>query len=347
MFTINSVPKSSYIKGFEWTGERIPYPEENIKGDTYPITWASDDVIYTSAGDPFWGESIDGLDVERFDGTPEDYKISKVNHMNDFLGWGGNGPKPTGMICVDGLLYLAVQNMRNMQVPAFNEGSQHGSDATILTSYNKGFFWAPSFQNIKEPMFPGHKFGGPAFINYGKDNENAIDEYIYAVSSDQWDSGSNLRLGRVHKSSIMDRNAWQWVRAFDIDNDAIFGYSLDDAIPILSLHGCIGAPEMVYIKQINRYIFFTWRLHKNFSPVDGTDLIVMESPTPWGPFSLVYTEEYWEGKEFNPYCPRLPLKWLSEDGKEGTLLFSGSWSKYGQEKLYYRANTRNFRFVMA
>jgi len=46
------------------------------------------------------------LDVEKFTGEPEDYVITKVNHMNDYLGWGGNGQKPTGMICVDGVLYL-------------------------------------------------------------------------------------------------------------------------------------------------------------------------------------------------------------------------------------------------
>jgi len=31
----------------------------------------------------------------------------------------------------------------------------------------------------------GHKFGGPSFVQFGKNNEDARDEYVYAVSSGQ------------------------------------------------------------------------------------------------------------------------------------------------------------------
>jgi len=36
--------------------ERIPYPEKEIKGDTYPMIWASDGHIYAGVGDPLWGK---------------------------------------------------------------------------------------------------------------------------------------------------------------------------------------------------------------------------------------------------------------------------------------------------
>lgn len=341
-----SIPKSTVIKGIEWLSERIPYPEADIKGDTFPMTWADDDEIYTSAGDPLWGESRSGLDVEKFSGMPPDYKITKVNHMNDYLGWGGDGPKPSGMICVDGILYLAFQNMRRTRRPAHGLISQHGSDAQIVYSTNKGHFWVPTLCNIEAPMFPGHKFGGPAFINFGKNNANARDEYVYAVSTDQWDNGSNLRLGRVLKERIMDREAWEWVCAFGPGGEPAWSHDLEEAIPVLSIHRWIGLPEMVYLAGIERYLLLTWRLHRDFSPDDGTDLLIFEAPEPWGPFSLVYYEEYWEGKEFNPYCPRLPLKWMEPDGVTGWLQFSGSWGENGQAKLYYRSNIRKFRLKL-
>src|SRR5512141_963642 len=132
MATRFSIAKSTYIKGFEWCGERIPYPEPDTKGDTYPMTWADDGEIYAAAGDPLWGETRDGLDVEKFSGGPTEYKITKVNPMNDYTGWGGNGPKPSGMICVDGVLYLAFQNMRGNQKAPYSLISQHGSDAHII-----------------------------------------------------------------------------------------------------------------------------------------------------------------------------------------------------------------------
>lgn len=343
----NRFPSSKVISSFEWTGESIGYPDESIKGDTYPMTWADDGEIYTSAGDPLWGETQDGLDIEKFSGGPTDYTISKVNHMNDYLGWGGDGSKPCGMICVEGILYLAFQNMLGYHKPPFSLLSQHGSDAHIVYSADKGVDWKPGFKNIEAPMFPGHKFGGPSFVNFGKNNANARDNYVYAVSSDQWDNGSNLRLGRVPADSIMRRGAWEFLCAYSPSGEPAWSFSIDESIPVLSLHRYLGLPEMVYLAGTKRYLLLTWRLHKDFSGNDGTDLLIFESPEPWGPFSLVHEEDYWQGREFTPYCPRLPLKWLNDDGISGWLQFSGSWSENGQKKLYYRSNVRPFRMHLS
>ncbi len=341
-----NIPQSELIKGIEWTSERISYPDAEIKGDTYPMTWADDDEIYTSAGDPGWGESRNGLDVEKFSGGPEDYKITKVNHMNDYSGYGGDGPKPCGMICVDGVLYLAFQNMLRNRKPPFSLASQHGSDAHIVYSSTKGYYFVPNLCNITAPMFPGHRFGGPSFINFGKNNDNARDSYVYAVSSDQWDNGSNLRLGRVPAGSIVRRESWEWVSAFGPSGEPAWTAEADNAIPILSIHRWLGLPEMVYMAGIRRYLLLTWRLHKDFSYKDGTDLLIFESPEPWGPFSLVHFEEYWEGKEFNPYCPRVPLKWVDPDGVTCWMQFSGSWGPEGQKAGYYRSSVRQFKLIM-
>ena len=340
------ISPSPIIAGWEWRGPRIPYPDPDIKGDTYPMTWADDGEIYASAGDPLWGETRDGLDVEKLSGGPTDYQIAKVNPMNSYRGWGGDGPKPSGMICIKGILYLAFQNMLRTRRPPHSLRSQHGSDAQIVYSTNHGAFWVPAFENIKVPMFPGHRFGGPAFVNYGQDNAHARDEYVYAVSTDQWDNGSSLRLGRVPADAIMQREAWQWVCAFQPSGEPAWNPDLDEAIPVLSIHRSISLPEMVYLAGIKRYLLFTWRLREDFSPDAGTDLLVLDAPEPWGPFSLVHAEECWEGQEFNPYCPRLPQKWLDADGQGGWLQFSGSWGPYGQSQGYYRSNVRPFRLKM-
>ena len=343
---ITTYPKSTKIKGIQWVGERIGYAEESVKGDTYPMTWGADDNIYTSSGDPLWGESESGLDVEKFVGGPEDYTIKKCAHLNDYLGWGGDGPKPSGMISVDHVLYLSYQNLLRCQTPPFSVKSQHGSDANIIYSTNNGVWWTPDKQNISKPMFPGYKFGGPSFVNFGKDNQGARDSYVYAVSGDQWDNGSNVRLGRVPADGIMDASAWEYVSAFGVRGEPSWTRRLEDAVPVISMHKHIGLPDMVYLKKLDCYVLFTWRLHSDFSPNDGTDLIIMEAPEPWGPFSVVYYEEYWQGKAFTPYCPRLPLKWVEDDGVTCWLQFSGNWGDVGQKELYYRSNVRRFRFLV-
>jgi hypothetical protein len=126
---LRSLPKSKVIRGFQWTGERLGYGDPEVKGDTFPMTWADDDHIYASAGDPLWGETKDGLDVERFAGGPTDYKIEKIDPMNDYRGWGGDGVKPSGMICVGSVLYLAFQNLRKLGRPAPRQATQHRPDA--------------------------------------------------------------------------------------------------------------------------------------------------------------------------------------------------------------------------
>ncbi len=355
--------RSDVILEFEWLGKEVPYPPptpgENAKllgpiasyfgssgyqihGDTYPMTWADDDEIYASAGDPNWGGKNDGLDIEMFAGVPPHYTITRVNPMTDYRGFGGKGPKPTGMICVNGVLYLAFQNILGAKSPAHGTKSQHGSDAMIVSSRDHGKTWAPAFKEIQAPMFPGYIFGGPAFVNTGRNNAQAPDQYVYAVSTDQWDNGSFLRVGRVPAESIQDVSAWQWISELENYDRPQWTSDLQQAIPVFTDDRHISLPDMVYIASIKRYLFLTWRLHKDFSPHDGTELMICDAPHPWGPFSLVHREAVWESVKMTPYCPRLPLKWLHADsaGLIGWLQFSGSWRR---ASLDYRSHVRQFR----
>ena len=362
--------KTSSDLRWEWLGAAIPYasprPGEDLKalgqaymgwfpdarpavrGDTYPMTWADDDEIYASSGDPNWGQKGDGLDVEVFSGMPPDYSICKVNEMMEYVGSGGAGAKPAGMICVKGALYLAVQNLLGKKPPAHGEKSQHGSDATIICSHDHGKSWSPARSAIKEPMFPSAAFGGPAFVNCGKDNAGAPDEFVYAVSADQWDNGCHLRLGRVLADRIMDREAWEWAAgmrdASSSDMRPIWTSDLGKAAPVFSLVRRLSLPDMVYITHLRRYLLLTWALHQDFSPDHGSELIIYEAPAPWGPFSLVHHEPVWETQDMNCYCPRIPLKWVKADkqGLAGWLQFSGSWRK---NSPHYRSHIRPFRLM--
>jgi hypothetical protein len=345
------VARSSRIQGIEWLGDEFPYPGKvdgkQVKGDTFPMTWAADGEMYASCGDPCWGPSVWGIDIEKLEGMPPDYTISQINAMPDYTGWGGWGPKPTGMISVNGVLYLAVQNLRGMKPPAYGAKSQHGSDAGIIVSSDYGRTWLPEMKSafFTIVMFPGARFGGPAFINFGKDNEGARDEFVYAVSSDQWDNGSHLVLGRAPHDKTLDAGAWRWVSHLDDAADPTWTDDLGAAAPILSDYRWISAPEMVYLKGIKRYLLLTWHLNADFSGKDGSHLIVYDAPEPWGPFTLAHYEPIWETVEKNPYCPRIPLKWMESDGVTGWLQFSGSWEKPANEE-YYRSHVRRFRLKM-
>jgi hypothetical protein len=368
IISANSQPKpSKVILSFEWVGEQSSYPTPNAGddvgpvdpasahgvpaygvrfGDTFPMTWADDNQIYASAGDPNWGAKWDGIDIEMFSGLPPHYTISRVSAMPDYRGSGGSGPKPTGMICVHGVLYLAIQNLLGRKPPAFGIRSQHGDDATIISSRDHGRTWTPARNAIRRPMFPGHIFGGPAFVNTGRDNAGASGKYVYDVSTDQWDNGSNLRVGRVPADRIQDRAAWQWISQLKNGKKPRWSGNMNRAIPVLTDARHISLPDMVYIAAIRRYLLLTWSLHQDFSPNHGSELMIYDAPHPWGPFTLVHHEEMWESKEMNPYCPRLPLKWLKVNGNEidGWIQFSGSWRKNSAD---YRSHVREFQMKLA
>lgn len=344
----NVPPRSKFIKGIEWLSERLPYPEMPITGDSYPLTWADDDAIYTSSGDPMWYGVMkdEGMDVEKIDGMAPGYRVSRMSDMYNFRGFGGSGPKPTGMISIGGVLYLAVQNLRGTKPPAHGTKCQHGSDAHIFVSRDHGRSWSPN-RNV-EPMFGGNLFGGLSFVNFGKDHAGALDEFVYAVSGDQWDNGSELRLGRAKADRLTEKDAWEWVSSIGTRGPK-WTSDLAASVPVLRWDRHVSQPDMVYLAGIKRYLLLTWRLYEDFAP-QGSELIILESPKPWGPFSLVYREN-WEDAVKTAYCPKLPLKWMEPDGLTGWLLHSGNWASPEDQGLgwrpYYRVNIRKFRLVLA
>jgi hypothetical protein len=341
-------PRSQVVTGLEWLGEQIPCPEAGKRGDTFPLTWAADDAIYTSAGDPVWPDkNKSGLDVERILGNPPDYRIDRISEMADYKGWGGEGPKPTGLISVKGTLYLAFQNLtgkgdQTRDNPDVVANYGHGYDAQIVSSSDFGKSWRPDIKAISTPMFPGRTFGAPAFVNFGKDNLGARDKFVYAISGEGWDDGSHCRLGRVPEESILDRKSWEWVRALSPKGGPQWSKDMNLAVPVITHPGYLGAVDMVYISSLRRYLLLGWRNKVKADPDAGSELIVYDAPEPWGPFTIVHHEDPWESVELNPYNPRLPLKWFDHEKLEGWLLFSGSWRSGGQTPTY-RVHVRKFR----
>ena len=104
-----------------------------------------------------------------------------------------------------------------------------------------------------------------------------------------------------------------------------------------------GWSEMIYLKPIGRYLLLTWGLHKDFDADQGSELTILESEHPWGPFRLVYYEELWESVEVCPYCPRVPLQWFDAERLSGWLLYSGSWHTVE----HYRPHVRPFELALA
>ena len=396
------IPRSKSLRCVEWTGDRVRIADPDARGDTHPMTWAADNEIYIGTGDPMymmengkrvvsgyftgdlsrqWStyERVTGSCVEKLTGTPENMGLVRVNDLPGFVGWGGSGAKPTGMISIEGVLYYALQNLLGWKPPHFGSHCQHGSDATIISSRDFGKTWEPDLNSLlssfnKEqtkvlpavthwanrstdwhtpyyargsyngwtPMFPGDWFGGPSFIQFGKDNADAVDNYVYAVSADQFDNGTNLRLGRVKKDSILKAECWEF--ATKEEDGFVWTNDLFSSDPVLEINRHVSVPEMVYLSGIRKYLLFTWAFHTDFNPNDGSELTVLESDNPWGPFSLVHYDWIWYREEAGCYCPRLPLKWFDQKTLSGWLEFSGNYLR-NHDLPYYAPQVRPFRLI--
>ena len=195
-------------------------------GDLWPACWADDDQLYTANGDGrgFGAGAIDEMDiaVNRVAGTPETGMTGERLAAGDELGpiWGDPeryNRKPTGMLSVGGVLYLAIQDLRKGE-HAFDDAP----NASISRSDDHGRTW----QWTDEPMFTDHRFTTIMFLDFGKDSEHAVPAlgpddggYAYAFGLDwNWrrsNSGTvqdpvDLYLARVPADAVQDRSAWEF-----------------------------------------------------------------------------------------------------------------------------------------
>src|SRR5262245_2924907 len=113
-------PQSSVITGITWA------PAEKIirraKGsDNWPMTWAGDDALYTAYGDgngfePFVPKKL-SMGVAKVTGIPPVFTgVNLASKGGEFLGDGKDGRKASGILMVDGVLYLLARNLGNSQL---------------------------------------------------------------------------------------------------------------------------------------------------------------------------------------------------------------------------------------
>ena len=305
-------------------------------GDLWPNCWADDDNVYAAYGDGrgFGGDFADiGVAVITGEpGTPETSTLAGENlALGDEVGqvWSGDEftRKPTGMVCVDGDLYLAVQDLRL----DFNEAPA----ATIAKSTDKGRTWT---WDESAPMFDDHVFTTVFFLDFGKNGEHAPDGYVYAYGLDgNWrDSFDDsvpdpvdVFLARVPTTGIQDRSTWEFYAGTEGDEPQ-WSTDIDDRVAVLhddrvlypsaTEDGAttVGASNLTVVSQggvvynpgLDRYLYTSW-----------TELTFefYDSPTPWGPFELFLSKDFgpypWSLDSHGGYGTTIPSKFISPDGR--------------------------------
>lgn len=307
--------------------EEAPYPKSNItaefapketvirmaKGsDNWPITWGNDGALYTAYGDGNgFSPNTDiklSLGIAKVDGNPPSLEAVNIrSRTGEKVGQGKNGEKASGLLMVNGVLYMLTRNAQN---------------AGLMWSDDYGKTWEESLWKFDV------SFGYPTFLNYGKNYEGATDNYVYIYSHDEanaYKNSDNFVLARVPKNQIKNWREYEFFAGYGKGNEPEWSEDIRKREPVFTNPGKCYRSGITYNKGLKRFL---WCQVIQLSPSkEYTDirfrggLGIFESHNPWGPWKTVYYTRDWDIGPGDASC--IPSKWMSNDGKTCYLLFSG------------------------
>ena len=303
-------PPSPVIAGITWA----PKKEILRKGpgsDNWPLTWADDDRQYTAYGDGWGFEPLlpkkMGLGVARVAGDPPGFKGENILAPTvEQFGGGATAKKASGILFLDGVLYLWTRNAGNSQLAWSKDHARtwEWADWKLTTS-----------------------FGCPTFLNFGKNYAGARDDFAYIYSHDAdsaYRAADRMVLARVPKSRIADRSAYEFFRGFDDKHEPRWSNDIADRAAVFENPGRCYRSGITYNAGLKRYLWCQILPGSAGKKVDTRfegGFGIYDAPEPWGPWTTVFFTEKWDvgpGESSS-----FPTKWMSGDGRSLHLVFSG------------------------
>lgn len=298
-------PASKAIRGIEWA------PAEQIVrrapgSDNWPMAWADDDAQYTAYGDG-WGfePRLDvklSLGLAKVLGPAGDFQGVNIRSASgERVGQGEQGEKASGMLAVDGVLYLWVRNAGNSR---------------LGWSADHGLNWTWSAWKFEQ------SFGHPAFLHFGRNYAGARDGYVYVYSPDR-DSAylpaDRLVLARVPKKRLREREAYEFLERVEERGRPVWTRDVAKRGAAFSFPGLVYRSQVSYDAGLKRYLLCAI-LPVGDARFEG-GFGVYDAPAPWGPWTTAFFTRKWDrGPGEN--CS-FPPKWMSADGRTVHMVFSG------------------------
>jgi hypothetical protein len=326
-------PSSTYIVDARWTSLRFD-PPPNQWGDILPTVWSSDGGAYVMMDDGGVDPPVRGglwrQSLARISGSPPNLTFHHIGDPSappprtwaQIAGNPDNDDGPLGpyysigFVEVDGVFYATQQRNWNWAANGLFTGL-----AGIAYSADHGESWHFARRPFGAPL------GNLTFVDGGAPGGGHPDGHVYAIGSEREFNASRLLLGRVRPgvSNITDPARWQWFSGYRTSRGKqvpVWSGVLAAAAPVLDRSSHLTYPEMTYDRPLHRYLLtFTY----SYSPQPpgiwegGAELVILEAPTPAGPFSFVAGS-----REFGPsngYGAGFPSQWISPDGR-------GLWLKW-------------------
>jgi hypothetical protein len=279
--------------------------------DNWPLTWADDGHQYTAYGDgngfePFVPEKL-GLGIARVEGGPADFTGVNIRAPTaENRASGKDGKKASGMLMVDGVLYMLARNAGNAQL-------------AWSTDHGRTWEWADwKFTT---------SFGCPTFLNFGRDYAGARDEFVYVYSPDSdsaYRPADRMVLARVPKGKIRERDAYEFFKGVGGDGRPTWTTAIAERGAVFTHPGRCYRSGIAYDAGLKRYLWVQTLPGTEGNKADTRfegGFAVFDAPEPWGPWTTAFYTEKWDvgpGESAS-----FPTKWMSANGKNLCLVFSG------------------------
>jgi len=298
-------PPSPVIRGIAWA-PAATIVRQARGGDNWPMTWGDDDRLYTAYGDgkgfePFINEKL-SLGLVRITGLPPSFTAENLRSSSiEQRGDGAKGMKASGMLMVDGVLYLLARNAGN---------------ARLAWSRDRGQTWTWCDWKFTT------SFGCPTFVNYGRNYARARDEFVYIVSHDShsaYEPADRMVLARVPKDRLTDEKAYQFFVGTNERGEPRWSDDVDRREAVFTHRGSCYRSGITYNGALRRYLWC--QTLPGGDPRFNGGLGIYDAPEPWGPWTTAFFITKWDvgpGESSS-----IPTKWISDDGKTIHLVFSG------------------------
>ncbi len=328
--------------------------------------------LYRISGDSDFNHNKDVSDVANYPGF-----LNNVGESNE-PGWYGYGVVSIGETIYSMVSLTSGTKFGPFLGVKMVKSPDNGERWYRVNKQGKSKYMPPSVQDFEtapDEMFFNKEFGKEghgrtsypfvwlSFVQNGKAASASPDGYIYIYSPEGSDS-SQLLLARVQEDKFERRSNWEFFKSWN-GSTPVWTNDISQRGAVLKYpdksknHYYFGwyswLPSVVWNEGLGVYIMVNGGTYagtgmtqsksdyyNSWVHVESGSLGFWYSKNPYGPWEKFYYTDHFivDNKNNRTYQPKLSPKWISEDGKRMTLIWSDA-GKNDKGKYYSENYTWN------
>ncbi len=330
-------------------------------GDTWYPTWAENDTLYSPWTDgktkrldgyTDWSQSwVDPVHITTGQGviigddpltmTAYSIGLDKSSPAAPY-----KGRYPCGSLIYNGVWYYGTYCLGPDDNAKYGDLKVNwpwiGPFVGFRTSKDYGHSWRACPHTPEEPLFGetgmyGYpvKIGAPHFVDFGKNMEHSPDGKAYLVAhgadttdtkwrfwNASWITGDQVYLIRVTPSveNINDASKYEFYGGKDDYGKPVWSNDFKQIKPLLEWNNNMGCVTITYNAPLKKYLMC---VTDGGNTVSKMNTYILESDRIDGDWKII---TYMKDFGVQAYFVNIPTKFISKDGKQMWLLYSGNFS---------------------